>query len=390
MKNKVLFVHDGPMYVNSEGEIFGIHYNDKVKNRYLQLGDEVTFCMRSEDIINSDVEKYSKISPYKFRFIPFPNFKSIKRYFIDKPKAKKIINKAVQEHDILVARMPSASAIIAIKAARKLGKPYLVEMVACTYDAYWNYNWKGKLIAHYKLWKTQRVIKDCPYVIYVTKYFLQKRYPTFGFEIGCSDVELNTLSDVILQNRIDKINKDKKSPLTIATVGALDVPYKGQADVIVALSILKKKGFLFNYKLVGQGDTNYLKEIIEIYEMNDQVEIIGALPFDKVFKFLEEIDIYIQPSKQEGLPRALIEAMSLACPSLGARTAGIPELLSSDCVFDAGNISQICDKLINFTKEKMIKEANNNFDTTKEYELSKLEKRRNDFYDKFLNETVKI
>jgi glycosyltransferase involved in cell wall biosynthesis len=38
------------------------------------------------------------------------------------------------------------------------------------------------------------------------------------------------------------------------------------------------------------------------------------------------------PSRTEGLPRALVEAMARALPSVGSAVGGIPELLDESCV----------------------------------------------------------
>ncbi|AWI24446.1 glycosyltransferase family 4 protein [Flavobacterium pallidum] len=388
MATKVLFVHDGPLYQNKSGDFFGIHYNDKIKARYLMLGDELTFCMRLRTIEDGNSSKFSPISSDHFRFIEFPNFKSIRNYFPNKAKAVKTIEEAVASHDVVVARMPSASGTIAVKAARKLGKPYLVEFVACTFDAYWNYNWKGKMIAHYKLREQQQIIKDCPYVIYVTKEFLQNRYPTTGKSINCSNVELKDLSEEKLNKRLEKIAAGVPETMSLATVAAIDVPYKGQDDVIKAISILKKQGVTVKYHVIGQGKPDYLKSIAEKHGVTNQVEIIGALPHEQVFEFLEKIDLYIQPSKQEGLPRALIEAMSVGCPALGARTAGIPELLSPEKIFRPGDAGQIASLIKNFGQQEMKAEAQKNFTTAKEYQKDILFNRRKDFYNLFLKEAV--
>ncbi len=76
---------------------------------------------------------------------------------------------------------------------------------------------------------------------------------------------------------------------------------------------------------------------------------------------------YIQPSKQEGLPRALIEAMNKACPALGARTAGIPELLSEECIFKPGSVSQIVEIIKLIDQQWLIREAGMNFEASKDY-----------------------
>lgn len=385
MEKRVLFVHDGPIYTNENDEVFGIHYTEEIKQRYLQLGNSVTFCMRGEKIKNSEDYKYSRIQNENFKFVSFPNFKSINTYLRNKPKAKRIITDLVKDHDVLVVRMPSASGSIAIKAARKYKTPYLVEMVACTYDAYRFYNWKGRLIAFYKLQKVRNIIKDCTHVLYVTKHFLQERYPTKGISIHCSDVKLNTIPEEILQHRLAKIDNTLGS-IVLGSIGVIDVEYKGQADVIMALHKLKSKNLTFKYRIVGQGNPNRLQLLIDKLDMVKEVEIVGSLPSDRINDFLQTIDLYIQPSKTEGLPRAVIEAMSMGCPAAGSNVGGIPELLNSDCLFEPGSVEDIVDTILSFTPEKLEQEARRNFDFAKRYQIDNLKQRREEFYKTFLKD----
>lgn len=71
--------------------------------------------------------------------------------------------------------------------------------------------------------------------------------------------------------------------------------------------------------------------------------------------FLDTVDIYIQPSKQEGLPRSVVEAMSRGCLCVGSRIAGIPELLSTKYLFNAGNVMQIAKILADIDKDQLRK-----------------------------------
>lgn len=386
MNRKVLFVHDGPMYhEKTTNQYFGVHYDDKIVRRYVLLGDRVTFLMRLAEVSPERAKQLSPILEPKFSFIEIPNFKSIRTYFSNKKKAKSKIEEAVKTHDLLVIRLPSAAGTIAFKKAQELNKPVLVEFVACVFDALWNYDWRGKLLAHFKLRKYQKLMLQASHTIYVTNQFLQSRYPTKGKAIGCSDVEIAHIDRDVLQRRLEKIRR-QKDLLTLCTVAALDVPYKGQADVIKAIGQLKKEGILFKYKLIGQGNPAQLEKAIEKYNVKDLVEIIGPLPHNKVFDFLETIDIYIQPSKVEGLPRALAEAMSKACPSLGSAVGGIPELISEECTFKPGSVEEIIRKLKRVDTPWLLEQAGLNFQTAKEYQKEVLEERRKAFYQEFLQD----
>ncbi|MFA5603080.1 MAG: glycosyltransferase, partial [Bacilli bacterium] len=117
----------------------------------------------------------------------------------------------------------------------------------------------------------------------------------------------------------------------------------------------------------------------------DQIKFLGAMPHNKVFDWLETIDIYTQPSRQEGLPRALIEAMSRGLPAFGARTAGIPELLEDRFIFSntRKNIDEIFEILKSFNKDTMIEQAKRNFKESKEYDKNVVEERRRKFFEEF-------
>ncbi|AWG23049.1 hypothetical protein FFWV33_16720 [Flavobacterium faecale] len=379
---KVLFVHDGPIYTNDDKSIFyGVHYNDTLIQRYSYFGNSVNFLMRRAVVSEKDGQNFSIIKHPAFSFIEVPNFKSIKAYF-KKTEAIAIIKKAVDEHDVIILRLPSAIGTIAFEYASSINKPILIEKVACVYDALWNYDWRGRLIASQKMKKYQDILQKASHTIYVTDHFLQSRYPTEGKSIGCSDVIVTDLDDAILNKRIVKIVNLPKV-LTIGTVAAIDVPYKGQADVIQAIAILKKQNILFNYKIVGQGDASRLNKIIEQCQVADLVEIVGPLKSAQVFDFLDTIDLYIQPSKTEGLPRAVIEAMSRACPILGSDIAGIPELINKNSLFQAGNISEIVEFLKQLNKSTLEQWARENFIKAATFNMETLNIKREEFYKEF-------
>ena len=73
-----------------------------------------------------------------------------------------------------------------------------------------------------------------------------------------------------------------------------------------------------------------------------------------MFEWLDDMDLYIQPSLQEGLPRAVVEAMSRGLPALGAHTGGIPELLGEDCIFPRKGVDAIAELLTALKPEQMI------------------------------------
>jgi glycosyltransferase involved in cell wall biosynthesis len=379
---KVLFVHDGPILGNKDQTVFyGVHYNDEIIKRYSFFGDTVSFLMRYQEIKDSEAMRYSKITHPSFNFIDLPNFKSIRTYH-KKSKSIKIIKEAVDSHDVIILRLPSAAGTIAFEYAKSINKPILIEMVACVYDALWNYDWRGKLMAKYKMKKYQDILQRSSHVIYVTNAFLQGRYPTKGKAIGCSDVVLRDIDTTILDKRLVKIENSSKE-LVLGTVAAIDVPYKGQADVIKVVAKWGSTEKQYKYQIVGQGNPLRLKGIIDKFKIQSNIEIIGSLSHDKVFEFIDEIDLYIQPSKQEGLPRSVIEAMSRACPIIGSNIAGIPELINKEALFEGGNVDDITTVLEKLSKANMKNWAIENFENAQKFKKETLDDYRECFYNEF-------
>ena len=100
---------------------------------------------------------------------------------------------------------------------------------------------------------------------------------------------------------------------------------------------------------------------------------------------MDTLDILVIPSFQEGLPRALIEAMSRGCPAVGARTGGIPELIGQNLLHRPGDYRKLADdieKLLE-NEELCIQIAKNNFENAKQYAKENLDSRRTKFWNEF-------
>lgn len=384
----VLFCHSGPLYTIDGLSYFGVAHNNEMFSRYYAIADEIHVAIRTIEIDSINAGKYSKITLKPFKVLPCPNTESLSGVF-KRSYLKKILEKAIAQSDYVVARVPSMIGFYAVDIASRFGKPLLVEVVACPWDASWNHSFKGKIIAPLYFFKMKKVLKKAPYAIYVTNEFLQRRYPTKGKAISCSDVALPSFDENIIIKRILKIKQQNK--IIIGTLAAVNVRYKGQQYIIRALGKLKKQGITnFEYHLVGGGDQSYLRSQAKKYNVEHQVKFIGPLPHEKVFAWLDTIDIYAQPSRQEGLPRALIEAMSRGLPCIGARTGGIPELIEPAYIFNNSRkeIDEIINILLSMTPDVMEKQARRNFEFAKSYERSILEKRRREFFEEFKNSAI--
>lgn len=386
-KRKLVFVHDGPVYYDDENRYYEFAYH-KLLERYSYLADEIYFLIRTNKMEGNN--KYTLI-PEEIGIISVPNFKSPTKYFKNKGKADKIIEKTIKDMDYVVLRTQSSIAQLALKYVKKYDKPYIIESVGCSWDTYWNHSTLGKLIAPYMFYKTKNAIKNAPYVYYVTNSFLQERYPTNGKKVACSNVVIKKYDESVLNERINKIKHfNPTEKLIFGTAGALSTRYKGQEYVIKSLKYFIDKGYNVEYHLAGGYSGNqkntFLYDLAVKEGVIDRVIFEGSLSAEQMVKYYDSLDIYVQPSKQEGLPRAVIEAMSRGCPALGTNIAGIPELIQKECLFKKGNVKSFINAVERLMNSDQISIAKENFYNAQLYEDKVLEMKRKKFYDEFLKE----
>lgn len=387
---KAAFFHDTPLVCRHDGQVCSIGFTYNIWERYLKVFDSlvVSTRMRFDNNENHFMKKGMSLSSGpKVKFTPISKYVKKTDMILKRKEITDQIRIVLQQCDCAIIRLPSFIGEIACKEAEVIGKPYLIEVVGCPWDSLWNHSVTGKIVAPFMYFRTKRSVLNASHVIYVTNKYLQNKYPTHGENISCSDVVLQEFDNRIITNRFSRIsNRDKNDKIIIGTTASVDVRYKGQQYVIHALGKLKNKGITnFKFQLVGGGDQSYLKSIAKKHGVIDQVEFLGAMPHNKVINWLDNIDIYIQPSITEGLPRALIEAMSRGAPAIGSNAGGIPELL--DDIYIIKNINKSVDHISNilesFDIDNMRIQAIRNFEESKKYDINLIENNRKKFLEEF-------
>lgn len=390
---QMVFIYEDKIARDVDGNYYtGSAFSQAVFDRYLQHFDHITLVMRKAPIAPEDTEALShmnRISSDRISVSFIPDTRESMRSFLTPAthrELKRIVISEIDKAQAVIIRAPSGSGYIAAKYCSAHGIPYLAEAVGCPWDSLWNHSLRGKVLAPFVRSQMCFIMKHAAYAVYVTDSFLQARYPTNGNSSAISDVELQPADDHVLERRLEHI-RSHSGKLLIGTAAAVHVPFKGQRFVIRALAKLKSQGFTnYEYHLAGGGDKSALSALAQKLGVEDQVIFDGLLPHDEICTWMDRLDIYIQPSKQEGMPRALIEAMSRGLPSMGSKIGGIPELLGASFIFPCGDISAIAKKLKVLTPKYLEKAAKRNFNYAKRFDKNILEKKRFDFYSSFASD----
>lgn len=373
---KALFVHNS-IFQFADNIAYSNNIPREIWNRYLKHFDMLKVIGREAAVYESGLNVAGEPSD-RLSFTGFPNI-SFSDELLRYGRLVDLAKKHVRQADAVIVRLPSVIGIIFLEAARQLNKPAAAEIVGSVWHEYWYKGDAWSRMQAIRLFpRTRKVIRRLSHAIYVTESFLQHLYPCPGVTGQASNVSIRHIND----NR----QFTPQGDLVITTVGTLDLYYKGHDVVLKALSMLMRQGWdRFVFNCAGEGDSNRIAALAEKYGISNKVRILGSLTRDRLMALLDQTDLYIQPSRTEGLPRALIEAMSRGCPCLASTAGGIPELLPARYLHKPGDHAKLLDDILRCASDIAERQemSRQNSKRAGNYLQLKLEYERNIFWSHF-------
>lgn len=386
---RAVFAHDH-RFIAAEGQVWSeSQFEAALWSRYLAHFDALTVTARLDRMPpGKSVRQLERSSTDHVLFDLFPNLSSLHGLTLGRPAARRRMRAVVAGHDAVIARLPSEIGLLAIRSAQALDKPWAVEVAGCPWDGLWNYgSLTGKAYAPLARWRMRRAVEQADHAIYVTKSYLQAQYPTRAANTcATSNVILPDIPETALNARLERIEALGRHPLRLGLIGTLKGRFKGIQTAFAALADARGNLPPVQLHILGGGDPTPWRAEAERLGVSDLVVFEGTLPAgDAVLRWLDTVDLYLQPSLKEGLPRALIEAMSRACPALASTVAGIPELLPPDDLIIPGDTAALVTLLQRRATDRdwMADRARRNWAEASSYRADILDSQRIQFWSTF-------
>ena len=297
------------------------------------------------------------------------------------------MEKACEGCDAAVLRLPCTAAQRLGNSIIKKNIPYAVEIVFDAYDgAKTAEKFIDKILWHLIDRKMRFICNHANGVSCVTQFYLQNRY---------FSLRQNNFTSYYSSAGLPKtfFTGGRKYPQgKNMTIGHVDLQIglhsrKGTDEVLKAVSLLKRKGIIVNISFAGDDWDNNAQKIKNYackLGIGDQVSFPGYLTMSQMSDFLESVDLFVFPTKAEGLPRSVIEAMSKGLPVVTTPVSGNPELINDHFLVNYEDVDTLADRIEELITNKDSYEGASyiNFQKSLEYEASVLEKRRDSFYKK--------
>lgn len=156
---------------------------------------------------------------------------------------------------------------------------------------------------------------------------IAKEAEQYGAAANKVDVVYSFVSDELLQKPVQL--KIKQAELSIISVGRFFWK-KGYEYALDALALLKEKGIPFTYTLIAEGKTP-ASIIYQLHQrgISDRVKVINGLSHNEVLKEIEQHDVLLLPSVEEGIANVVLEAMATGTPVISSDVGGMKEIIDN-------------------------------------------------------------
>lgn len=221
---------------------------------------------------------------------------------------RKIIISVAEKSDAILAQNLIPDTLVAYWLAKELDKPFIINLRGDS-----NPKW-------FRLPLLKNVIQSANNII--------THSPT-NYNKFKNEYVVNLIPHPIDQCFFKSEERVKKSPKLISVCRLLKL--KNIDWVLEALSNLKKKGYKFEYEIVGDGpEFDKLNRLAFDLNLIDMVKFSGYLEKTQIVKKLHDANIFIMPSYPETLGRAFLEAAAAGCLIIGHKNTGVDGLFDHE------------------------------------------------------------
>ncbi|MCL3862914.1 glycosyltransferase family 4 protein [Actinotalea sp. K2] len=262
-----------------------------------------------------------------------------------------LIRVPISRGDIVVVRLPEFIGVLLWFRA-KLARAVVVSNVVADVTAVREHFGRAAPAGTWLLRRAVRwMVARSSATAYVTRRTLQALYPPRSTvpSISASNVRLGPESFTHAARTYDHVGPD--STVRLVAVGSQESLAKGHDFLIRSLMPLKGTGLSVTLDLVGEGSCQaQLVALAQQLGVEDRVRFLGFVSDrTSLNATLDAADFFVMPSRTEGLPRAMVEAMARGLCCMGSAVGGIPELAPPQALFrvdDVESFRQVLMRLV--------------------------------------------
>jgi glycosyltransferase involved in cell wall biosynthesis len=205
---------------------------------------------------------------------------------------------------------------------------------------------------------TRKVMAKADVVIAVSEEW--RKFLTEILPINRIMVLRNCLDGQAIRGNPDQRCGQPVKALFLGTVGKR----KGALDLMEAIQRARNQGCNLKVWIAGgeeqAGDFVKAQAKLQELQIEDSCELVGIVRGERKAELLEKASLFILPSYSEGLPMAILEAMSASLPIISTPVGGIPEVVRdghNGYLVPPGDIPALAEKIILLVNNPALRDA---------------------------------
>ena len=315
MKKKILFLIESFAGGGVEKVFIDLINNMDISKYDITVMSIWDYGVRKKDL-RKDV-KYKSI---------FPNIKGISKIFhnfVEKSDGKLLYKFGIREkYDIEIAFIEGRATKIIGASTNPNSKK-----IAWVHIDLEQGHWTSKVFRK-SIELEKSYYKKFNDIVFVSNSAKEGFIELFGEDFDNLQVKYNPIiaDDVINKSKevVDDIEKPKDKKLLV-TSGRL-VSQKGYESLLEVCNRLNKDKFNYELWILGEGWARpKLEELVDKYKLNN-VKLLGFK--ENPYKYINQGDLFVCSSKNEGFSLVIAEAMILGLPVISTNCSGPNELLN--------------------------------------------------------------
>lgn len=347
-RRKLIFIGTTRLHYDSRGNLRSSNPVMSLEewDSFLYIFKEIVIIARIDESFISD-DGYILDHP-RIEVIGLPFYDGPLGFYLSRNNISRFISEHIRDPKaVYLTWVPSPLALLVARAVHRIGGSLIVRVVGDAAGV-------GQAIvprpfnvlaARSAIYAARQTVASADGVIYVTLGWLQKLYPAKkgAKTLARTNMKFPSELSTIFRKHVHDINS---TPYRLIAVGSQQQNYKGHDLLIKAVAELQREGFDLSLTLVGTGRFHHKLVTLAKNEDIHNIEFIERIGTSlDVARYVSKFDLFVMPSRTEGMPKALMEAMAVGVLSIGSTAGGIPELLEEDAIFVSGSVSSLRDRI---------------------------------------------
>lgn len=327
-----------------------------------------------------------------------PHYIGLYQYLRSWRRVGQAVRGAIGPDDALLLRVPGALASRVVKNFWRKSRPYAVEVIGDPWDVFAPGAIQHPLRPLLRVLVTQSLKQQCERAAalsYVTARTLQRRYPSGSHYRGSggtpNDTDYSDLNRVFetYYSSVTLEGTDEDVPCRaiqggrearLLFIGTLTQKYKGLDVLLQAMAQVRREGYPTHLTVIGDGRYRPgMETLAKQLGLEGAITFRGEIPAGKPIRDeLDRATLLVVPSRTEGLPRVILEAMARGTPCIASKVGGIPELLEEEDMVPPDDPASLAEKIedVIASPERMRQMSERNIGRAHDYHPEVLQTRR--------------